>query len=258
MDESRIHLFQRPHPSVHQRCPRWAAAALAAGAVLALGACDGGIAEPEALRSTWTIDVGPLLAGAQNRFASVLDHAELTIAREDGQTSTVRMPLTVEEPAAIFDVRVPPGRHRFEGRVISNNGSVLVEGNRVVDVQADGFAVEIDLRAVAPVLVAFPDSGMTIPFDVGEAVFTLGNLGAGSLAWQVVSVDPPQSSCLQSCLRFSPPSGQLGPDSTAVLRVYGPVQARYRGLYRVRLGSQVGTLELKVFAETAPVGAEGG
>ncbi|MGH9161907.1 MAG: hypothetical protein ACRD2X_18225, partial [Vicinamibacteraceae bacterium] len=129
-----------------------------AGCLFALGACAEGIGGPEPHGTILIIDARPLLQPSPNgdgpfqgSLVSVLDRAELTVTPGDTGVSVLGAPLTAEEPTATFEIQVPGGLQTFTGRVLSNNGTVLYEGSREVEVRADGFAVELDLVPVAPV-----------------------------------------------------------------------------------------------------------
>lgn len=228
--------------------------ALAGGlAALLASACDLPSGADATRVATVTVDAAPLLAAGHGGVASVLDMAELVVAHAEGGITVVRAPITADEPTAELEVEVGGGVHRFEARVFSNDGTPLFEGSTDAEVRSQGFAVEIQLRAVAGVLVIAPDS-VRIPWG-GQLVggFEVENRGSDWLFWQVVEVDPPLISCDAPCLRMDPSGGELGPGTTTSMQVVASRIAA--GVYTLRVASTVGDLELRVFVDTAGVGA---
>jgi hypothetical protein len=221
---------------------------------LSLVACESPeVAAPEGYGATVTIDARSLLAAGHGGPVSVIEQAELVVTDAVGGRRVIRAPLTVDEPVAALEVQVAAGPHRFEGRVVSNSGAVLLAGSRDVDVRSDGFVVEIDLRAVAGVLVVDPDSVLIPGGGQFTGRFRVENRGSEALAWQVVAVDPPLISCDVPCLVFRPEGGQIGAGGIGNLEVLPRSLAR--GLYRARIASTVGSVELKVFVDDSPVGS---
>jgi hypothetical protein len=188
-------------------------------------------------------------ASADGGVVSVVDHAELTVTPGSGEPSTQMQPLSPVQPEAVFEVQVPAGPATFEGRVVSNNGTVLFAGRRDVDVNG-AFTVDIILSPQAPVLVVTPDSLDVFEVMDGDttlAPFVVENRGNVDLdlVWAVADVSPSIESCGDPCIGFLPRTDTVHAGRATEFRVF-PFNTPER-VYRVTLTSAEGDVELKAF-----------
>lgn len=221
---------------------------------LALVGCSEPPAGPAGPRTaTVAFDAGPLLQSPpEGRPVSVIALARLVVTTAGGER-TQEAPLDADATGVAFEVTVPEGPARFEAQVVSNNASLLYTGARDVPVTSDGFEVVLDLEAVAPVLVAAPDSQRTAALLApAGSPFVLRNRGLDAVTWSVESVEPPLDGCGEhGCLRILPSRGTVSAGASETLRVSSV--STPAALYRIRLASAEGTVDLLADADPASV-----
>ena len=208
----------------------------------------------ESRSATVSVTTGSLASSShQQGIASPVAEAVLTAISEGG-TSTLRATLGSRDRMATFEVTVPEGPVTFHAEVVSNTGVTLYDGTDEVMVDSDGFQVEIDLTARAPILLAIPDSLRTTLDGTapGAGIFLLSNAGRERVQWHLASVSPPQHSCpTDPCLDIFPQSGEIASPTQAThfIRV-APLNTPAR-LYTLRLETDQGIVELQVDAAAA-------
>ena len=179
-----------------------------AGFLLALGAlgavaCGQGITDSGSRHSRVVLSVhslfGAVLGG---NFLSVLDTAHLTIA-SGGEEQTATRVFGPGDSETTFDVTVKTGSATFSLDVMSNNGTLLYEGETTSTIDGDGFAVNITPRPDTAVLVVYPTPTFIMSDNGDDTFFTYNmrvrNSGSAPLIWRVSSTLP-QGVIFVSCV----------------------------------------------------------
>jgi hypothetical protein len=153
-------------------------------------ACGQRITDSANRHSRVVLDVrslfGAVLGGD---FVSVLDTAHLTIA-SGGEQQTLTQVFGPGDSETTFDVTVKTGSATFSLDVISNNGTLLYQGETTSPIDGDGFVVTITPQAVNPVMVVYPAHMTFTLFDNGQILsltdtLRLRNAGPTTLTWKM-------------------------------------------------------------------------
>lgn len=169
------------------------------------------------------------------RYVSVLDTAILTVTSGSNNiVSSSRVKLGQQDEVVAFSVTVEAGSARFDAQIRSNNGTLLFDGTRSVDIGPGNDTVSIDMRAVSPVLLVSldfnPVSGNT--FSVQTRVH---NRGVDSLKWEI---EGDGETCGQQGAFCSPMRGTLGKLMSQTLTIY-PLDTLQRPIVVKSLGGKV-------------------
>lgn len=187
-------------------------------------------------------------SGAALVPTTVLDTVAVTVSPGGGVPDTLKA--TFDEQGEVnLDVSVMPGTVLFGAFVLSNNGTqVFSADQRVLDVQADGFLVELELQAVAPALAVDP-AALTID-ALNPGRFTVINIGTGDL---VFTTDASEADfcAAQPCLVVTPDTGRVAAgDSLGVtVRSDGPDA----GVGTIRVVTASGSLPVAVSVTASPL-----
>jgi hypothetical protein len=158
------------------------------------------------LPSEIKIDFSPLLKQSKLNqtliLITVIDSVILEVQWESGEIKNYSKKFVPNNPVVSFNVDVEPGETTFIARVLSTNRTLLLAGQDTVDIQNDGFEVEIPIQIITPILSVSQD---TINLQSGDSdTFFIANAGIGVLEWRIGSHFPPLQSCDGPCLAFFP------------------------------------------------------
>ncbi len=178
-------------------------------------ACGNNITDSATQHTRIVLDVRSLVGelAAANDFVSVLASANLTISSPDQQLTLTRQ-LGDNDSEATFDVAVQPGTVRFRVDVVSNNQTVVYQGDTTATIERDGFTVVVRLAATNAVMVISPRSphADTVPGTGGNLdtlELLVRNAGSTPMRWLV---DAAQNALF--CVpRSQPQASCFGPDS---------------------------------------------
>lgn len=178
---------------------------------------------------------------------TVLDTVAVVVRPNAATPDTMRATFD-ENGEASLAVSVFPGTVRFTAFVISNNGTrVFTSDERVLEINDDGFLVELELSPVAPVLRVDPDSMVIDALAPGS--FQVANIGIGDMEFttevvELVACGSP------SCITLSPSFGTVPPGGSVQVSVQAEVPDP--GLFTVRVETESGTLPVAVAVLEAP------
>jgi hypothetical protein len=198
-------------------------------------------------RSSIVFDLAALkratVSGQQGDGISILDVLELTVEPEGDESQQFTERIQAGDSQVVFDIEVKKGSVRFAARIFSNNGTEIYAGSRTMEVTEDGFVVEIPLQPVDAVLFVAPDSIVARPRP--RQTILIENKGSRDLSWQIEEIVPLDNACRISCVVFLPNSGEVPPGKSTQVQVI-PGQANFGNNFRVRIGSNVGYVDIKV------------
>lgn len=179
---------------------------------------------------------------------SVVESLNLMIQPREGQKQMFSRDLTQRDSVIIFEeVEVETGLTVFSSEILSNNGTQIYFGSDTLEVNEDGFEIQIQLNAVDAVLAVTPDTlimNYTSTDSINgyiEDTFRILNKGVKTLDWRV------KGSSLQDWqefLEFVPNEDKIIPPNFNSVEIFF-----YRAEeteFNVTIGSQVGDVELKV------------
>lgn len=157
-------------------------------------------------------------------YVSVLDTVVLMAIPplESQQPVIRRKTLARRDSVASFTLPLSSGDWVLDARVVSNNGVLLDTGTTRVNVADADVSVDLVVSALAPILLASPDSTSAI-VDNGQIRFTnvvLYNRGTGDLVWSISDTIPAASrdQCgTVGCVRLSAKRGAVGPGQSSTL-----------------------------------------
>lgn len=190
-----------------------------------LAACGADPAGRAAVRSgDLALDLRPLFGARRQIPGTVIDSLALDVTQQGSAVAPgLGRKLLRGESVVSLPVTVPEGRTRFEARVLSTNGTVLMEGSAEAEVREDGFRVEVRLVPLTPLLVVRPDS-VLLRIGAADTSVVVENRGIGTLVWSISETDPPLETCGRlPCLFVQPTAGRLAAGDSEVISLYAPV-----------------------------------
>jgi hypothetical protein len=199
--------------------------------LLVLMAACSSVTESAHGRRNVTVTFSRAGSGAASMFpsayVSVVDTVILTAnIGESGPFITQRTRLARRDSTATFVLPLTAGDWSLSAFVVSNNGARIYSGATSLTIGDSDASADISVSAIAPVLLASPDSTNVI-VDNGNIRFTvvsLYNRGTGDLLWTVPDTVPAESrtQCgAVGCVRLSAKRGVIVPsqrDSLAFIK----------------------------------------
>jgi len=160
-------------------------------AAITLGGCDSGrplaVNDPGPHGSV-EIDLralqGPLSQGTQETCASVIAQGVLRVSSQGGTPPELRKDIPAGSATIRFDaIQVEQGPVQFSADILSNNGTVLYDGNTSAQIDAATFSMPLTLEKRKPVLQVCPDH---VTLDPSHSfALAVSNRGIGVLTYQV-------------------------------------------------------------------------